>query len=218
MLAYHDLRMRYQPNSILGRPDGIYQLSALTAFRALLPKFWDYRSRTGPFVLTLPDLHRSNIFVDDSWNIVGVIDLEFAPVQPVQMVGVPLWLSDRSIDELYGPELDEYKILYDRFVNILETEEAVRGQSDRLSQQLREDWQTGRMWYNAALCSSNAFSLVFEHNIQSRFFDSFDVLTDGLPLMRIWDEGCEDFIASKIEDKAKYEKRIHELFTAASGC
>lgn len=82
MLAYQDHRLRFQPNSILGRPDGVFQLSALVALRALLPVFWKQDVRDDAFVLTLPDLHQSNIFVDDDWNIVGVIDLEFAPVQP----------------------------------------------------------------------------------------------------------------------------------------
>ena len=126
LLSYQDLRLRHQPNSILGRPDGIFQLSALTALRALLPEFYDQTSRNDQFVLTLPDLHQSNIFVDEDWNIVSVIDFEFAPVQPQHMVGVPHWLSGKSIDELVGPDLDEYQFMYDSFVSVLREEETAK--------------------------------------------------------------------------------------------
>jgi hypothetical protein len=32
--------------------------------------------RNGPFYLQLTDLHASNIFVDENWNIAYLIDLE----------------------------------------------------------------------------------------------------------------------------------------------
>lgn len=162
LLAYQDNRLRYQPNSILGRPDGIFQLSALTALRALLSKFWDQSSRHGPFVLTLPDLHQSNIFVDDKWNITGVIDFEFAPVQPQQIVGVPHWLSGKSIDELEGSALDEYKEVYDRFANILEEEEATRMQGHTFSE--RERYGT-TLLYGVAMASPSSSSRICSHDI-----------------------------------------------------
>nr|POE56220.1 hypothetical protein CFP56_69173 [Quercus suber] len=170
MLAYQDARMQHQPNSILSRADGIYQLSALIALRALLLVFSDPSTQQGPFVLTLPDLHQSNIFVDEDWNIVSVIDLEFSSVQPIRMVNVPTWFSGRSVEQLTGPALDEYKVLYDRFIAIMQDEETARGQMDVLSAQLHDDWRTGRLWYHAALRSSNAFPLIFERNIRPRFF------------------------------------------------
>lgn len=215
LLAYQDRRLRFQPNAILGRPDGVFQLSALVALRALLPVFWGQGSREDAFVLTLPDLHKSNMFVDDDWNIVGVIDLEFAPVQPQQMVNVPHWLSDKSIDELVGPALEEYKGIYERFVDILEDEEAARQHDHCFSRRLREDWQTGKFWYNAALRSSNGFPIVFEQNIQPRFFAKFDRNVEGLSLLQLWGENYEDFIAAKIQDTARYEESVRAIFAAS---
>jgi hypothetical protein len=124
MLHYQDNRMRYQPNSILSEKDGIYQLSALTGLCSLLPQFWNC-SPSGSFVLDLADMHQSNIFVDDNWNVTCLIDLEFVPLCPIQMVDVPSWLSGRGVDEFDGPDLKEYKLLYDEFVDILEHEEVV---------------------------------------------------------------------------------------------
>jgi len=216
MLAYQDNRLRYQPNSILGRPDGVFQLSALAALRALFPIFWRKQdSQNGAFVLTLPDLHQSNIFVDDDWNIVSVIDFEFAPVQPQQMVNVPHWLSGKSIDELCGPDLEEYKSLHDLFIDVLEDEETVRQHDHEFSKRLRDDWQTGKLWYNAALRSSNAFPLVFEQHLQPRFFAKFDPEIEGSTLMRLYSEDCEEFITAKLQDKARYDERIRAIFAAA---
>jgi hypothetical protein len=215
LLSYQDLRLRHQPNSILGRPDGIFQLSALTALRALFPNFCNQNLRNDPFVLTLPDLHQSNIFVDDDWNIVSVIDFEFAPVQPQQLVGVPHWLSGKSIDELVGPDLDEYQVLHDSFVGILREEETAKQRDYAFSERLMEDWRSGKTWFNAALRSSNAFPLVFEQNLQPRYFPNFEPDVEGVTLMRLWGEDCEEFIAGKLKDKAKYEERIRAIFAEA---
>lgn len=212
MLAYQDNRLRYQPNSILGRPDGVFQLSALAALRALFPVIWKRDVQSDAFVLTLPDLHQSNIFVDDDWNIVSVIDFEFALVQPQQMVGISNWLSDKGIDELVGPDLDEYKKLHDDFIEVIEQVETARQNGHALSQRLREDWQTGRLWYNAALRSSIAFPLVFEQHIQPRFFAKFDPDVEGSAIMRLSSEDCEDLIAAKLHDKAQYEGRVRAIF------
>jgi hypothetical protein len=213
MLAYQDNRLRHQPNSILGRPDGIFQLSALAALRALQPVFWRQHVQNDILVLTLPDLHQSNIFVDDDWNIVSVIDFEFAPVQPQQMVGVPHWLSGKGVDELVGPDLDEYKELHDRFVEILGEEETARQQGHTFSQRLRDDWHTGKLWYNAALRSSNAFPLVSEQYLQPRFYPNFDPDVEGMALMRLWGQDCEEFIAAKLQDKTQYEERVRAIFS-----
>jgi hypothetical protein len=166
-------------------------------------------------VLTLPDLHKSNIFVDDDWNVVSVIDFEFAPVQPQQMVGVPHWLSGKGVDELVGTDLDEYKELHDRFVEILEEEETAKQQDHTFSQRLKDDWHTGKLWYNAALRSSNAFPLVFEQHLQPRLYPKFDTDMEGMALMRLWGQDCEEFIAAKLQDKAQYEERVRAIFAEA---
>lgn len=181
----------------------------------MLPKFYNQNSRNDPFVLTLPDLHQSNIFVDENWNVVSVIDFEFAPVQPQQMVNVPHWLSGKSIDELVGPELDDYQMLYDRFVSILREEEAADRQDHTFSERLMEDWHSGKMWDNAALRSSNGFPIIFEQSLQPRYFPSFEPDAEGVTLMRLWGEDCDEFIVGKLEDKAKYIERVRTIFAEA---
>jgi hypothetical protein len=124
-------------------------------------------------------------------------------------------LGGKSIDELAGPDLDEYQVLYDSFVSILREEEIAKQQGHTLSERLREDWNSGKMWYNAALRSSNGFPLVFEQNLQPRYFPSFEPDAEGVTLMRLWGEDCEEFIAGKLRDKAKYDERIRAIFAEA---
>lgn len=207
--------MRHQPNAILSEADGLYQLSALSALRIMLPRFWDQNSRNGPFVFSFTDLHQSNIFVDEHWNVTSLIDLEFACVQPIQMTCIPTWLNGRGVDQLDGPDLEEYSQLYHHFVAILEAEEKSRRLSHTYSHQLREDWKTGRLWYIKAVDSLNAFPAIVEQHLHPKFFEKFDWEIDGRALARLWDENVLDFINKKIEDRDQYEVRIKEMFAKA---
>lgn len=54
------------------------KLARLAIMRALLPYFANRELRQGPFFYKLTDLHPSNIFVDDNWNVKGVVNLEWA--------------------------------------------------------------------------------------------------------------------------------------------
>nr|POF12755.1 hypothetical protein CFP56_09907 [Quercus suber] len=215
LLNLQDNRMHFQPNSILSKNDGIYQLSALVGLRALLPQFWNQASRDGPFVPTLTDMHQSNIFVDDEWNVTRLIDFEFAPIRPVQMVRVPSWLSGRGVDELDGLHLEEYKGLYDKFVSIVEEEENAGQLGNTYSQGLREDWATGRTWYTMALGSINAFPAIFEQHLRPKFFDDFQLSTDGVALTRLWDGDVWAFIDRKVKENDRYVDQVREIFAAA---
>ncbi|CAD0112141.1 unnamed protein product, partial [Aureobasidium uvarum] len=215
-ISYQEQRMTHQKNSILSVNDGINQLSALVGLRALLPHFWNQESRNGPFVLSLPDLHASNIFVDDDWNIISLIDLEFAPVVPVQMVQVPHWLSNRGVDQLDGPEREIYKQCYDRFVNVLEQEESASSLDLSYSKRLRSEWHTGRLWYVMALSTINAFPGIFEQHLQPRFFSAgFRLHVEGAPLSRLWCEDVELFVAKKLEAYEIYKDDVRGVFAAA---
>lgn len=209
--------MTHQMNSILSVNDGVHQLTALVGMRALLPHFWNLESRKGPFVLSLPDLHASNIFVDDDWNIVSIIDLEFAPVVPIQMVQVPHWLTDKGIDEIHGAELETYKQRYDEFVNIMEGEEKSLARDNSYSQRLRYEWDTGRVWYVMALGSINGFPGIFEQHLQPRFFqEGFETHIQGKPLSRLWCEDVDSFIAKKLKDYEVYKEKVRDIFAAVN--
>jgi hypothetical protein len=85
LISLQDSKIASQANAIHDQEDGESQLAALTAPRAVMHTFISPEYRQGPFHLTLSDLHQSNIFVDEEWNIQTVIDLEWAHTLPVEM-------------------------------------------------------------------------------------------------------------------------------------
>ncbi|KAI9743717.1 MAG: hypothetical protein M1818_003033 [Claussenomyces sp. TS43310] len=126
LLAYHDSRIRHQPNSIHNRSDGEAQMACLTLMRAILPSFLDRSLRHGPFVFTLTDLHQSNILVDDDWHIKCLIDLEWACSLPVEMQQPPSWLTGRGVDQLQeGEHLEAFSCAYKEFLDAFEQEEVL---------------------------------------------------------------------------------------------
>jgi hypothetical protein len=76
VLSFHESRLRHQPNAVSHLEDGFYQTSALMVMRSIWSCYFRRDLRRGPFFLTLTDIHQSNIFVDDEWNIKYFIDLE----------------------------------------------------------------------------------------------------------------------------------------------
>ena len=84
MLKFREEAFSAQPNVVNDEEDCRLQTLHITMLRLLKNQFFDSHSE-GPFVLQLTDLHSSNIFVDDDWNIVAIIDLEFMCALPPDM-------------------------------------------------------------------------------------------------------------------------------------
>ncbi|PYH92804.1 hypothetical protein BO71DRAFT_485105 [Aspergillus ellipticus CBS 707.79] len=125
LLQCHDNRIHYQPNSIHNLKDGREQFAALTMMRGLLHQFVSRQYRNGPFVLTLTDLHPSNIFVDDNWHITSLIDLEWACSLPIEMQTAPYWLSGCAIDTTpQGPHLNRFTKFMTEYINAFTQQEA----------------------------------------------------------------------------------------------
>ncbi|KAG0153896.1 hypothetical protein PDIDSM_1275 [Penicillium digitatum] len=115
LLSCHDSRIRNQPNSVSDADDGRAQMARLTMMKALIPHFSKREHREGPFFYRLTDLHPSNIFVDSQWNVKFVIDLEWACSLPAETLHPPYWLTGRSVDELTGEHLEEFREAYEEF-------------------------------------------------------------------------------------------------------
>ncbi|KAK3382274.1 hypothetical protein B0T24DRAFT_5115 [Lasiosphaeria ovina] len=225
LIACHDSRIRHQPNSIYSQEDGEAQLSALATMRALLPKLTSRRLRGGPFVLTLTDLHQSNIFVDDDWHITRLIDLEWACVRPIEMLSPPTWLSSAGvgksalgIDELVGEELDSYASAREEFMNVFEAEESALRQSDAYTKILRRCWDTGNFWYARALDCPTGLYALFMFHVQPRFADLSNSALDefGRVVAPYWDLDAPDFILAKIGERERYCSQIRDMFAAAA--
>ncbi|UPK91992.1 hypothetical protein LCI18_002927 [Fusarium solani-melongenae] len=168
LINCHDNRIRDQSNSIHHQHDGETQLGALSAMQALLPKLIGTQSREGPFAFCLTDLHQSNIFVDDDWRITNIIDLEWACLRPVEMLGPPAWLSNRSIEEI-AFHLDEFTALHDEFMDAMGEQEMALDGTNVHTELMRASWASGSYWYARALDSPTALLALYIDHIQPRF-------------------------------------------------
>lgn len=171
LLAYHDSRLRCQPNAINDEPDCRAQMAAITGMRAVLPHFIDRDLRNGPFLFTLTDIHPSNVFVDEQWNIKRLIDLEWACSLPMQMQNTFYWLTGQAVDQLTGERLTEYDKVREEFMEAFQHEEKLQdgwklqrnnGDLPR-TRTMRRAWESGSFFYFHALDSTTGQSVGTKH-------------------------------------------------------
>lgn len=217
LLACHDNRMRYLPNSMHDTLDGQEQLSALTIMRALLRHFTNRNLRHGPFILTLTDLQPSNIFVNSNWQITAIIDLEWACVRPIEMQHPPYWLTSRSLDSLDAEYLEAYRTAHTEFMEAFEMEERSLGRLDiPHTRIMRNGWETGNYWYLSALdCPKGLYNLYSTH-IRPRFDKREDCNSEFDQIMSAyWSSDVTEFITAKLRDKEMYSNQLHKKFEAS---
>lgn len=213
LLACHDARLRYQSNSIHDQGDGEAQLAALTMMRALLHHFFYRQFRSGPFFLSLTDIHPSNIFVDDQWHIKCLIDLEWASTRPVEMINPPHWLSDQALDQL-AFHLDDFSELFHEFMTCFREEELAVYHRDTFSQILQSSWKTGSYWYFQALESPSTLLSLFLDHIQPRFEKLNSAARERFnhTLMPYWGFNTQEFISQKLLEHETFTQRLKDLF------
>ncbi|KAF2802979.1 uncharacterized protein BDZ99DRAFT_454275 [Mytilinidion resinicola] len=215
LLACHDNRIRYMPNSILDIADGQEQLSALTMMRALVRHFTNRKLRSGPFFLMLTDLHQSNIFVNRDWHITSIIDLEWACVLPIEMQHPPYWLTGASIDRLVGEELEAFESVHAEFMAIFEEEEQRSFTKDGISHSriMRNGWETGNFWYFSALdCLNGLYHLYISH-IQG-IFAPMENSEFNRTVSAYWTRHTEEFLREKVRDQEEYSNCLRKRFAA----
>lgn len=214
ILACHDNRMRYRPNTILDYSDGQSQLSALTIMRALLPHFTKRERRHGSFSLMLTDLHPSNIIVDENWHITCLLDLEWACSRPTEMLHPPHWLTGRAIDQISGEHLIAYSERHDEFMTEFEKEERAYDTSTPFADMMRAGWKTGNFWYFNALESFSGLYTLFLQHIQPMYGET--AAKDWKEFERVvapyWAPSSSEFISEKLREREHYMEQIKDVF------
>ncbi|KAM3502009.1 hypothetical protein MY11210_009201, partial [Beauveria gryllotalpidicola] len=171
-MYYEDAKLRGQPNAIFDVEDGQRQLAASAGMRAVMHHFVDPDMKQGPFYLTLTDLTRNNIFVDEQWNITSVIDLEWAHTLPAGMQGPPYWLTSKSIDGFYDQEdRDEFDRAVKEYLIVYEEEEKQRNGHGGQSTAQRLACDSGGFWYFRAATVPKAMYNLFNWHVQPLFND-----------------------------------------------
>lgn len=214
IFSFHESRLRHQPNAVNSLQDGFYQICALTVMRSVWSCFFRRDLLRGPFVLSLTDLHQSNVFVDDDWNIKCLVDLEWACSRPLEMIHPPYWLTSQPIDMI---DQDTYEPLHREFTSALKEEEEKMGvhlqSPPRLYSIMQEGWERGTFWCSLALNTPMALFKIFYDHIQPRFSKAHkDDEAFWLITMRYWTFGAFDFLERKVVDKERYDACLRRAF------
>ncbi|CAK3872917.1 Hypothetical predicted protein [Lecanosticta acicola] len=212
LLALQDLRIQHQVNSIQSRDDGLVQLSILVGFRALLPQLFNPRLSRGNFVMSVTDMHQSNILVDENWKITRLIDLEFACSRPIEFVEVPHWFAAGDLDSK-AEHLQELETEYHKFVDVVAHREKATKQNDAFSRALLQSWTSGRYWFIQAMESIDCFYFVYRDHFRKKFFKDYDHESHAWPIAQLWTEDVNKFINLKVDGLEQYQKDVREMFS-----
>jgi hypothetical protein len=150
---------------------------------------WSAQSKTQPLILSpapagsgsfrlwYDDLRPASFLLNESDDIVAVIDWEFAYVGPTQFVLDPPWWLLLDVPEMWSSGIDDWRKVYDMRLKtwlsaVKQAEESIASNSMpfTLSTYMRESWETGRFWLNYAARKSWAFDTIFWKYLDERFF------------------------------------------------
>ncbi|PYH91223.1 hypothetical protein BO71DRAFT_332716 [Aspergillus ellipticus CBS 707.79] len=216
MLAFHESRLSNQPNAVNDVQDCLFQIAALTVMRTIRQLFFRPELRRGPFYMSFTDLHQSNIFVEDAWNIMSLVDLEWACARPVEMIHPPFWLTNQSVDEI---DFAEYEKIHTEFLSVL-AEEELKHASQRslhLHRIMEDGWTKGTFWYALALDSPTGLFRIFYDHIQPNFSKDHIINPAFFRIMMdYWAVGANKFVQKKVKDKEQYDKLLLEAFAEPS--
>jgi hypothetical protein len=220
VLACHDSHLVHQLNAVNDEDDCRSQMAALATMRAVLPRFIRQDLRRGPFLFSLTDLHQSNIFVDDEWNVKYLVDLEWACSLPIEMRHPPYWLTSQTVDGLVREQLTLFGEIYKEFLDVFACEEAVLLPDTQNEQEeplphtrtMKRGWENGNFFYFLALDGISGLYGIFIQHIQRRFAHILDFDTFDCQVSPYWRSESEQFIATKIKQKKEYDKRLREVF------
>ena len=211
MITFHDHRFLSQPNAIYSEDDCQEQMAVKTLLRAFSHRYISRDRRHGPFFLQLTDLHASNIFVDDDWNVTCLIDLEWLCALPAEMLRVPYWLTGCSIDEIQDERYDEFDKIRQEFMHVFQEEE--RGMRVEhgiaISKVMQDTWESKGVWFWHCLSSVNAMYILLQTHLCPK--DSFPIEAESI-LSRFWCDDSEAVVQKKLADRERYNAELKRVF------
>lgn len=170
------------------------------------------------FRLWCDDLRPNSFLVDESNEIVSVIDWEFTYSAPTQFILDPPWWLLLDVPEMWSAGMIDWTKKFEKrletWISSMKMAEESAGQNVlpfTLSEYMRESWTTGRFWLSYAARKSWAFDAIFWNHLDARFFGKR--MDDG-PLWKcrlalLTDDetiGLEQFVQRKMEESK--ERRL----------
>ncbi|KAJ5654182.1 hypothetical protein N7490_001185 [Penicillium lividum] len=167
-------------------------------------------SDKGPFKLWCDDFRPGNVLMNNL-KIAGVVDWEFTYAAPVEFSHAPPWWLLIEKPEYWPQGLDHWCTEYERrFVTFLramrshedeEIEEApgCAEEDQRLSDFMRDSWESGDFWIVYAARNSFAFDAIFWQKIDQRFFGTTTCVVED-----VWKERLDLLEPEEKEEMEKY--------------
>jgi hypothetical protein len=214
IITMHDQRFLSNPNAAYDESDCRAEMASRSAIRALSHHYITRKARNGPCVLQVTDFHRSNMFVDDEWNITCLLDLEWVCALPADMLDVPYWLTGRAINKLHGDALQEFDVIRQEFMGLFEEQERkITVEHDiSLTRTMNDTWESKGVWFWHSLASVNALPPLFrdhlgpKHSIRVYSAEFEEIMS------KLWCESSEAIVEKKVADLNEYDKELRRLF------
>ncbi|KAK7398508.1 hypothetical protein QQX98_012116 [Neonectria punicea] len=218
MLTLYDNHLLHDPHAVRDEDDARERMTIRTLLRAVTHYFILSDRRNGPFLLQLTDLHQSNIFVDDDWNITCLLDLEWICALPVEMLSVPYWLTNCSIDDIIDEEYDRFDEARQAFLTVMDEEsKSIRMEHDiQITNTMRDVWVSKGVWFWTCIRSLNAWLFVFEDHILPKFSANKGLVADLKQLSSFWQQEVGPIVKAKVDDEEKYQAEIQSLFNSGT--
>ncbi|KAL2177770.1 uncharacterized protein P884DRAFT_200052 [Thermothelomyces heterothallicus CBS 202.75] len=214
MLTLHDNYFSHYAHAVRDEDDARERMTIRTLLRAVAHHFILPERRNGPFLLQLTDFHQSNIFVDDDWNVTCMIDLEWICALPAEMLSVPYWLTNCSIDGIIGDQYAPFDEARQAFLAAMDAEaKNIRpGHDIPITRTMQNSWTSKAAWFWACIRSLNAWLFVFEDHILPKYSANKDVISEVKQISTFWKEDIETVIRVKVEEEKSYQAELQSLF------
>ncbi|GKZ24438.1 hypothetical protein AbraIFM66951_010470 [Aspergillus brasiliensis] len=173
----------------------------------------------GPFKLWCDDLRPANILLSEELKIVGVVDWEFTYAAPVEFSFAPPWWLLIEKPEYWPRGLDDWCTEYRRRLPIFlkamrecegrAIEQGWLESTQRLSDPMKNSWESGDFWIAYAARNNFAFDLIYWRKLDQRFFGQIST-----PIEDVWKYRL-DLLESdeRAEIERIVEKKVEEMGT-----
>ncbi|KAM3541973.1 hypothetical protein ARSEF1564_005142 [Beauveria bassiana] len=211
-------RFLEQPNAINSREDAWHQMTGFAGARLTLPQLLQEDLNNGPFIFALSDIHRSNIFVDENWNITAIIDLEFACSWPIEFLQTPYWLECDFIEHVLPTEFLARNTEFIKHVKQAEElHQYGNSGTESLSSIMQRSSDEGGFWVPLALAHPVSFTQIFYERILKRYFgflaEDFEKAQSFIFCSRLFRRNIPTLLDRKLDDRQKYLDALAEAFS-----
>ncbi|EQK99850.1 Protein kinase-like domain protein [Ophiocordyceps sinensis CO18] len=214
LLTLHDNHFLHDRHAARDADDARERMALRTLLRAVSHHFISPHTRDGPFLLMLTDFHQSNIFVDDDWEVTALIDMEWMCTLPVEMLSVPYWLTNCSIDDITDDNYGVFEETRRAFLAIMDEESKSIPMEHglELTRTMRRGWDSKGVWFWSCLKSVNAWLFLFEDHVAPRFSAERGFITELKKVSMFWRDDADQVVKTKVNEEEQFQADLRELF------